>query len=93
MHKINFNAIKSGITHGTLVDADGIVCLCIGVTGNADCSVNVNDKEVARLRWYGGAVSGTNVFPVTFPVTKGSNITLSGLGGTASVANGYLIPY
>ena len=93
IHKINFDAIKNGITHGTYVDSDGIVCLCIGVTGNADCRINVSNKEVARLRWYGGAVSGTNVFPITFPVTNGSNITVSGLGDTASIANGYLIPY
>lgn len=93
LYKLNFSAIVTGITHGTNVKSDGIVCLCIGITGNADCSVNINDHVVGRIRWQGGSVPATNVFPITFPVAAETNITVSGLGSTASIANGFLIPY
>lgn len=89
----NIAGITNNIGHGSTVPADGIVCLCFGVTGNCDCSVNVNNTKVARIRWRGGSAPETHVFPVTFPVPKGANITVSGLDQSVSVSNGMFIPY
>ena len=79
--------------HGFTAPANGIAVLCFGVKGNCDCRININNISVARIRWYSGEVSGTNVFPVTVPVGKGQNITISGLTGSVSIENGYFIPY
>ena len=93
MYKLDFSSIVTGISHGTSVNSDGIVCLCIGITGNTDCRIYINNQEIGRIRWQSGSVAGTNVFPITFPVVAGTNITVSGLGSNASISNGYLIPY
>lgn len=79
--------------HGFMAPANGIAVLCFGVKGNCDCRININNISVARIRWYSGEVSGTNVFPVTVPVGKGQNITISGLTESVSIENGYFIPY
>lgn len=79
--------------HGFTAPSNGIVVLCFGVTGNCDCRININDVNVARIRWYGGAVSATNVFPVTIPIGKGQNLTVSGISDYVSIENGYFIPY
>lgn len=93
MYKLDFSSIVTGISHGVSVNSDGIVCLCIGITGNTDCRIYINNQEIGRIRWQSGSVAGTNVFPITFPVSAGANITVSGLGSEASISNGYLIPY
>lgn len=93
MYKLDFSSIVTGISHGVSVNSNGIVCLCIGITGNTDCRIYINDQEIGRIRWQSGFVVGTNVFPIMFPVSAGANITVSGLGSEASISNGYLIPY
>lgn len=79
--------------HGFTAPSNGIAVLCFGVKGNCDCRININNISVARIRWYGGDVSATNVFPVTVPVGKGQNITIAGLTDSVSITNGYFIPY
>ena len=79
--------------HGFTAPSNGIAVLCFGVTGNCDCQIKINNTNVSRIRWYGGAVSATNVFPVTIPIGKGQNLTVSGISDYVSITNGYFIPY
>lgn len=93
VNRPDMSNIKSGIGHGYVTPSDGILTLCFAVTGNCDCRLRIGNLAVARIRWQGGTVTGSSVFPVTTIAPAGMNVTVEGLGSTVSISDGYFIPF